>query len=173
MSTTSGGSLLHTILFLAALIWGPGLASTALQRIWRPGTAPHPSRVAYPWTVAGVVVAVVGMTAKNLLGDPLLANLFQHAVGGGVVSFCVSMSVIRQGRFQLTGWQSAVVLLGAVSVLGISNELAEYSLEMLTSGRLVFSPDTHDTWRDLAANTIGMFTAWGVWSLLARRRDPT
>jgi len=43
-------------------------------------------------------------------------------------------------------------------MLGIVNELAEYAGELLDVGK--FSFDTHDTWRDMVANTTGAAVVW-------------
>ena len=162
--------MIHSLAFLIAIVLGPSLVSPLLQQIVRPGAKVRPTRVAHPWTFAAVVVAFLGVAISHLFANPIHANLFMHAVGGGVTSFCLAMSVIRQAQFKLTHWQLALVMLAVVSTLGVANEIFEYALEMLTAGRLVFSLDTHDTWRDLCANTVGMAAAFLVWLAATKPR---
>ncbi len=163
-------SILHSLVFIIAIVLGPSLVSPTLQRIVRPGAKVLPTRIAHSWTVAALVAAVLGIALSHLFASPIHANLFMHAVGGGITSFCLTMSVIRQAQLKLTLAQLGLVLLGVGCVLGVANEIFEYALEMLTAGRLVFSRDTHDTWRDLCANTVGMGAAFLVWLALAKPR---
>jgi hypothetical protein len=84
-------------------------------------------------------------------------NFLQHAVGGGVAVGLVTMYLVQnlQGAFPaLKNYLVQLILLYAlVSMLGVGNEVLEFSFDYLGVG--VFSADRYDTWFDLLANTTG------------------
>jgi hypothetical protein len=54
----------------------------------------------------------------------------------------------------------------AVATMGVLNELAEYAAELARIS--VFSFDTHDVWRDFAANSLGAIAMWAIIGLLQK-----
>jgi glycopeptide antibiotics resistance protein len=113
----------------------------------------------WKWVAATLVLQLVTGFTSGLAGDKL-GNIILHAVGGGVVSLLLFTYLIKTYDVRYN-WRVEVVLLFCfVSALGVLNELAEFAGELLHLG--VYSFDTQDTWRDLAANTVGALLAWGV-----------
>ncbi len=92
-------------------------------------------------------------------------NFLQHAVGGGVAAGFVSIYLIkslkdkypllRKFPFQVT------FLFAIVSMLGVTNELLEFLLDLFEIG--IFSSDRYDTWFDLVANTSGAITIFLIY----------
>lgn len=102
--------------------------------------------------------------ASLLFTDRVIGNLIYHAVGGGVTTTLLFVYLLKTYKLQYN-WRVELVLLYAfVSSLGVLNELAEYAGEYATKVGL-FSWDSHDTWRDLAANTTGSVAAWLLYRL--------
>jgi len=67
---------------------------------------------------------------------------------------------IKTFQIQLNWRVLSLLLFGFVCAFGVINELAEFAGALVGIG--VFSFDSHDTWRDLFANTAGMLVAWSV-----------
>ncbi len=155
--------MIHSLAFILALLIGPAIVGQIIQRICRPNGPLYGLSLTYPWTIAALLIALIGTTTNHFIPNSIASNFFMHAVGGGVVSFCLTMSIIRQARFKLLLPQLLLVLLAVSCVLGVANELFEYAVELLTRGRIYFSIDTHDTWRDLLANTVGALGAFVIW----------
>jgi hypothetical protein len=80
-------------------------------------------------------------------------NFVMHAVGGGVACALMFQHIKAQMKWKFTRFQELMFLLAFVSVFGVINELAEFSLDTLGFGR--FSIDRIDTWLDLLANSSG------------------
>lgn len=156
--------MLHSLAFILALIFAPALAIFALQHVISPGGLHHKFSFTSAWHITAIAMAVFGVLFSHVFASPITANFVMHAIGGGVVSFCLMMHIVKQLRLKLTWPQLALLLLAVVCILGVANELFEYALELAAPGKLVFSLDTHDTWRDLAANLCG-----GGLALLAYR----
>jgi uncharacterized membrane protein YjdF len=96
-------------------------------------------------------------------------NFVYHAVGGGVMSALVFEYLLLTYRIHFN-WRIQVVLLYCfVSALGVLNELAEYVAEFFI-GLGTLSWDSHDTWRDLTANTLGALVAWFFIKLLYKNK---
>lgn len=80
-------------------------------------------------------------------------------MSGGVSATLLFVYLIKTLKLSFVNWRiTLLVLFAFVSMLGVMNELAEYFFESLDFG--IFSNDSHDTWRDLVANTTGMTVAW-------------
>ncbi len=92
-------------------------------------------------------------------------NFLQHAVGGGVAAGFVSIYLIKSLKHNyplLRRFPFQIVFLFAiVSMLGVTNELLEFTLDFFNIG--IFSSDRYDTWFDLVANTSGAFTIFLVY----------
>lgn len=157
--------MLHSLAFILALILVPRLAVHGLQRIIWPGVRPAGSGLTSAWHILAFAMAVFGVIISHAFPNPIAANFVMHAIGGGVVSFCLTMHVIKQLKLKLSWPQLALVLLATVCVLGVANEIFEYALELELPGKLIFSWDTHDTWRDLTANLLGSSFAFIVYRL--------
>jgi glycopeptide antibiotics resistance protein len=153
--------LLMTSTFLAVLLWWLQYEfkrSVSLTRYWR-------------WVVAALAAQVLA-SAVFMLNDGRAGNFVLHAVGGGVASTLLFLYLTRTYKLRMSWRVQLVALYAFVSSLGVLNELAEYVYEMLGLGTLSF--DSHDTWRDLVANTTGAILAWSVYRLcvaVSRRPD--
>lgn len=117
------------------------------------------------WIAAAFAIGVLG-AAVNAIYQTLLGNFFLHA-SGGAASAVLFAYLFKTLKLQFN-WQLTTMLLFAfVSTLGVLNEIAEYGVEL--AGVSIFSLDTHDTWRDFIANTIGAAAIWAVLSLTSKR----
>ncbi len=111
----------------------------------------------YGWLIAAGIVSVLAVTTSYYM-DSRAGNFAQHAVGGGVA---VALGFIYlKKQFNATyNWRIEIILLfGLVSALGCINELAEFAADNLGYG--IFSFDRQDTWRDIAANSLGAVLAY-------------
>lgn len=144
---------LMTISFLAVLLWWLQYEfkrKVSITKYWK-------------WVGAALVIQVIASIAFEVIGGKA-GNFIYHAVGGGAVSTLLFIYLLKTYSLKFN-WRVELVLLYAfVSALGVMNELAEYAYEMLGLGTLSF--DSHDTWRDLVANTSGAVLAWILYRLL-------
>lgn len=110
------------------------------------------------WLLAIFLVQVIGELIGYNLENQLVGNFLLHAIGGGVVTsilyFYLSLSFDYKPRIRL----QLISLFLLVSCTGVMNELYEYVFELFRVG--TYSFDSHDTWRDLVANTTGAFVGW-------------
>ncbi len=113
-------------------------------------------RAHWRWLVAAFVIGVIGSQIFRIYPDNF-GNFLLHT-GGGMSATCLFFYTFKTLKLKLNWRLTLLMLFAFVSMLGVLNELAEYFFESLGYG--VFSYDTHDTWRDLAANTTGMLVAW-------------
>ena len=90
-------------------------------------------------------------------------NFLYHAIGGGVASSFLYRYLLKQFKCKLNWRLELITLFAFTCSLGVLNELAEYALELMHFATLSF--DTHDTWRDLAANSFGALTGWLIYRL--------
>jgi multisubunit Na+/H+ antiporter MnhB subunit len=155
----------HSIIFLFGLIIGPRLVIEGLRRVFDFSEVKK-VRSFTTWHLVAILMAAFGVAISHVFRDPVVANFVQHAIGGGVTSFCLVMYGIEQLKLKLKAIQLLLLVIAVVCVLGVANELMEYALELTTSS--IFSWDTHDTWRDLAANTTGGLIGWSVYSAIRR-----
>ena len=109
------------------------------------------------------ILALLCLLAAGFVGsysESMSANFFQHAVGGGLACGLVCIVLLQAFSLHLSKFSLLVIIIAAVSTLGVMNELLEFVLQSTTP--LMFSFDNADTWRDLAANTAGALLAWAV-----------
>lgn len=143
---------LITLVFLAILLWWLRYEfklKVSLKKHW-------------PWVAAALAVQTLSIFVSLALSDRILGNFFYHAVGGGVTTCLIFIYLIKTYDLHFS-WRVELVLLYCfVSALGVLNELAEYAGEFVTYVG-AFSWDSHDTWRDLTANTAGAIAAWLVY----------
>lgn len=90
--------------------------------------------------------------------DPKAGNLVYHGLGGGTATAFVYYYIKETFGFKLSWRLELITLFAFTSALGVLNELAEFAVELTHYATLSF--DTHDTWRDFAANTTGMLVGW-------------
>lgn len=125
----------------------------------------------WSWVVAALTIQGLAELAFYI-NDGKAGNFILHSVGGGMASALLFIYLQKTYGLKFS-WQVELVLLYAfVSALGVMNELAEYAYELLGLGTLSF--DSHDTWRDLVANTSGAILAWGIYRLyllIGRKTD--
>jgi hypothetical protein len=117
------------------------------------------------WPLVAAALLVQGASSMLFLFmDDKAGNFIYHTVGGGVTSTLLFIYFLKLYDLKFS-WRVELVLLYAfVSALGVLNELAEYAFELLGLGTLSF--DSHDTWRDLVANTFGAVLAWVIYKLI-------
>lgn len=109
------------------------------------------------WLVVGVVAGILSVIGSNTFGHPY-GNFVLHCVGGGVAT-ALTYNYLKLHTHPKWSWRvDLLVMFGLVSALGVINELAEYAAELAGVG--IFSFDSHDTWRDLVANTSGALVTW-------------
>lgn len=115
------------------------------------------------WIAGAVFVGIVGQSVSTFYDNNTTSNFVLHA-SGGVSSVLLFVYLVKTLRLHFS-WQLATVLMfGFVSTLGVLNELAEYTGELLGFGP--FSFDAHDTWRDLTANSVGAMLTWAIYSFV-------
>ena len=133
----------------------------------------HSLRAYWGWIAGAFVIGIIGSQIFRIYPD-MIGNFLLHASGGA------SSTLLFVYLFKTLGlsfnWRLSVLALFAfVSMLGVSNELAEYLFELLGLGP--FSFDNHDTWRDFVANTVGAFGAWIIYKssqlIIPHRSDKT
>lgn len=148
------GRALLTISFMAVLLWWlkkEFQMNVSLKKHWK-------------WFAAAILVQAAASIISLVIPDRVTGNFFYHAVGGGVTTALLYIYLLRTYR-QRYSWRVEVALLyGFVSALGVMNELAEYAGEFVIRVGF-FSWDSHDTWRDLTANTLGAISAWLIYRL--------
>lgn len=148
--------VLITISFMTVLLWwlqAEFKRKVSLKKYWY-------------WLIAALVVQAIANIISLVISNRVLGNLFYHGVGGGVTTTLLFIYLMKTYDFSRAwSWRVELVFLyGFVSALGVLNELAEYAGEFAIRVGL-FSWDSHDTWRDLAANTAGAIVAWGIYRL--------
>lgn len=112
----------------------------------------------WPWVAAAFATGILGAIVFELKSD-ITGNFLLHA-SGGVASTFLFVYLLKTLKLRFNWRLTLVILFAWVSMLGVLNELAEYFFDLLGLGP--FSFDSHDTWRDLVANTTGAFTAWAA-----------
>jgi hypothetical protein len=146
------GRAFLTISFMVVLLWWLRYElkkKVSLKKYWK-------------WFVAALLLQAISSIISLLVPDRVVGNFFYHAIGGGMTTTLLYVYLMK--TYGLTfSWRVELVLLYCfVSALGVINELAEYAGEFAIRVGL-FSWDSHDTWRDLAANTSGAVIAWLIY----------
>ncbi len=146
------GRALLTISFMVVLIWWlqkEFQKNVSLKKYWK-------------WFAGALLVQAISSLISQLIPDRIIGNLFYHAIGGGVTTTLLYVYLLKTYRLNYSWRVELVLLYGFVSGLGVINELAEYAGEFAIRVG-IFSWDSHDTWRDLAANTSGAILAWLIY----------
>ena len=118
----------------------------------------------WKWIAAAFITGIIGSLIYGANLDKF-GNFLLH-MSGGISATFLFVYLIKTLKLKFVNWRlTLLVLFAFVSMLGVLNELAEYFFELLGFG--IFSDDTHDTWRDFTANTIGMTVAWLFYSYLS------
>lgn len=82
-----------------------------------------------------------------------------HFLGGGVFCGLMWLYVTRSLNWKGAWWLEALSLYATVCVLGVTNELLEFTLLHLHLTSLTGA----DTWWDLVANTLGAAVFWVIY----------
>jgi hypothetical protein len=145
------------------------LAFTALAARWLGYELQRPPdhRRHRRWLVAMVAVQLVASALSHLIGG-VVGNALLHALGGGAAAALLLTYLLRVFALDWPVRLQAAALFVLVSTLGVLNELGEYGVEL--AHLAVYSEDTHDTWRDLVANTTGAALTFLVILLAGLRR---
>jgi hypothetical protein len=99
------------------------------------------------------ILSLAGYGIAYSMPDPIVANRFIHAFGGGFMAFLTCFLVIKDTKIKLNAFQFFVFSLLIVTALGVANEILEFFLQNYFG--LAFSDYINDTWLDLISNTIG------------------
>lgn len=111
----------------------------------------------YGWLITIGIVSVAAVTASYYMNSRA-GNFVQHTFGGGV-AVAIGFFYLKQQFKARFNWRIEFILLfGLVSALGCINELVEFAADNLGYG--FFSLDRQDTWRDIAANSLGAIVAF-------------
>ncbi len=146
------GRALLTISFMAVLLWWLQKEfhkTVSLKKHWK-------------WFAGALLVQAISSLVSLLIPDRVIGNFFYHAIGGGVTTTLLYVYLLKTYGLHYSWRVELALLYGFVSSLGVINELAEYAGEFAIRVGL-FSWDSHDTWRDLAANTAGAILAWLIY----------
>lgn len=152
---------MHVIFHLIFAVGGLWLLTKEFGRKFEP--LKH-----WGWLAVGVVFGVLAVLSYDVFSD-LVANWILHSVGGGAVTALTYFYFKAHVRPKWSWRVDAVMLFMLVSALGLINELAEYAYELAHLGTMSF--DTHDTWRDLVANSAGALLTWTIVSSLLRKNS--
>jgi hypothetical protein len=115
------------------------------------------------WLLGAFLTGIVG-AMLSYVEPAKLGNFLLHA-SGGFASCLLYIYLFKTLRLQFSRSLTIILLFAFVSTLGVLNELAEYAFELLNLGIMSF--DSHDTWRDFAANTTGAGIAWVLFLILS------
>jgi hypothetical protein len=122
------------------------------------------------YLVFASILPLIWIFVPKEIWDMREINFLQHAIGGGVATGFVCIYLIKnlENHFPVLKKFPIQVLFvyGAVSILGVSNELLEFLLDTLKIG--IFSSDRYDTWFDLLANTSGALCLFLLYKLLSK-----
>ncbi len=135
---------LLTISFMAVLLWWlqeEFHKKVSLKKHWK-------------WLAAAILVQAIASIISLVVSDRIVGNFFYHAIGAGATATLLYVYLIKTYDLHYSWRVELVTLYCFVSALGVMNELAEYAGELAIRVG-IFSWDSHDTWRDLTANTLG------------------
>jgi hypothetical protein len=94
---------------------------------------------------------------SRILPEPHITSesitLAQHFVGGGFISALYFVYFISRLSVKLPFWGYLLLLYPFVSMMGVTNELLEFTATKLG----IYALDGSDTWWDLLANTLGAY----------------
>lgn len=155
---------LLTISFMAVLLWWlqeEFHKKVSLKKYWK-------------WFAAAILVQAIASIISLVVPDRIVGNFFYHAIGGGATTTLLYVYLIKTYDLRYSWRIELAALYCFVSALGVMNELAEYAGEFAIRVG-IFSWDSHDTWRDLTANTSGAILAWLIYrfylALLNREKN--
>lgn len=120
-------------------------------------------RPQWPWLIAAICLPILGSILSLHYGGKV-GNFLLHSIGGGLAPACIFRYLTATLGWSLNWRFSLVGTFMLASSLGVINELAEFGAELLLIG--TFSFDSQDTWRDLAANTLGAVVGWVIIGLV-------
>ncbi len=116
-------------------------------------------RTHWRWILGAVLVGFAGSVIYATYPSRF-GNFLIHS-SGGVSSTLLFIYLLKTLKLDFNWRIATAMLFGFVCGLGVLNELAEYFFELVGVG--TFSFDSHDTWRDLLANTTGALIAWIIY----------
>lgn len=120
------------------------------------------------WVLAAFAAQLLASILSLAIGGKT-GNFVLHSVGGGAASTLLFFYLIKTFGIKVS-WRVQIVLLFAfVASLGALNELVEYAIESWLG--IIMSFDSHDTWRDLVANTSGAYLCWAMIKFLLPEHD--
>lgn len=123
----------------------------------------------WPLLATAVAIGLIASFSSKVVGGPM-GNFLLHGIGGGIASSFLFLYVLRTLEINQTWRLELLFLICFVSVLGVMNEIGEYVIELFHWA--VMSVNTHDTWRDLVANTSGALVSWLVIKIIMSKITP-
>jgi len=120
------------------------------------------------FTVIVPIICAILYPIARFLPEPNITSdsitLAQHFVGGGFISALYYIYFIRELKVRLPIFVYFLVLYAFVSMMGVTNELLEFTATRLH----LYSLDGTDTWWDLLANTLGAYSIFSIYYLVIR-----
>jgi hypothetical protein len=142
---------IFTWIITLAIVVAPVLANSLIQRALRRNYIITKRSLLLP-ILCGVIYPV-----SRFLPEPHITNesitLAQHFIGGGFISALYFIYLIREQRVHLPASVYIALLYPFVSMMGVTNELLEFTATKLG----IYALDGTDTWWDLLANTAGAY----------------
>jgi hypothetical protein len=103
------------------------------------------------------LLSVCSFAVVYAIPDRVLANRFQHAIGGGFIAFIVCFLLVRDSKLPINKYQFFIFSFLVVNALGVANEILEFFLDFFIN--VEFAPTINDTWLDLISNNVGIILA--------------
>ncbi|MCA9347308.1 hypothetical protein KC930_01855 [Candidatus Saccharibacteria bacterium] len=114
--------------------------------------------------VIPILSGLIYILARHL-PEPNITNesgtLAQHFVGGGFISALYMEYLIKELKFKIPFFGRLLLLYPFVSMMGVTNELLEFSVTKLH----IYAVDGTDVWWDLFANTLGAYSLFFIYEI--------
>lgn len=149
------GVMIHALAYVAFILPFTAWLGFELKR-------EHSLKTHWMWIAAAFVTGIIGSLIYVYIFPSKFGNFLLHASGGVSATF-LFVYMFKTLRFHFNWRLTLVMLFAFVCMLGVLNELAEYMFEFMGFGP--FSYDSHDTWRDFVANTVGAMLSWAIFNL--------
>jgi|SRR3989344_3978287 len=110
------------------------------------------------WPLVLIIFAtIIIFSVNSSIANPLFANRFQHAFGGGFLAFFVCFLAMKKSGIIINRFQFFCFSFLVVIALGVASEILEYFLQNYFSFYL--AETINDTWLDLISNSTGIIAA--------------
>ncbi len=102
-----------------------------------------------------VIVLAFLFVLPQLIYNENLGNFLLHFLGGGVVTSIIFEYIKLNLKIKISIITQLALLFFLISGLGCLNEMMEFLLDTLTNKQYSYS--RLDTWKDILANTLGVY----------------